>query len=614
MSLPLTRVSLIAFLLVFAVFGSSLYYSFFIFDDSLLIYSNDFVKDPSWDHIFGVWSRSNTPIILNFWQMISKFFGTHSASPFRLANIFFHGLNCVLVFFWSRAFLNSLSKQDQRIVSSPVFEQAPLIAMICFAIHPVQVESVVWASSLKEVLSATFGLSSFICYFKRADKESTVFEILTVLFFVLGVLTHPTIAALPLVYIWLDYTLFNKSTREIFYRNGIYLLFLIAAVVIHKTVNPQLSPSDEQPLYIRISVALNALLSYLVKLAFPLSYSFDYMLTPELIAKSTKTELLPRLKAFMSGLGLWGLVLCFRYKNLKQIHYSLFTIILLVSVNLGLIGYAFQNISTIADRFLYFPSIGAGLFLAFAFLWLSDLKNRFVRPISKSIIYGLLALMLVLTGQRVHLWRTSGSVLNASLKNGFDSYPLNISLGVALTKEKEYDEAIRHFEKALALATRPDAQGKKLEAASAYEAYAHMFEVYKESKDEVRGLYLYNRIMTDGIFVNAEMAWKIADYLIEIKRWYEATKYVEYMANRFVGSAEATDAQIRLAKAKFEETMKASLSLGVFEMDNGNFKEAEMHLKQALELSKKLKTEHKEIDKLIKINQELQKISKKTKR
>lgn len=610
----LTRVSLIAILLVFAIFGSSLYYNFFIFDDATLIYSNDFVTDSRWQSIVDVWSRSNTPIILNAWQVISKFFGTDSATPFRLVNIFFHALNCVLVFFWSRLFINSLPKESVSYPSEATLYQASILAMICFAIHPVQVESVVWVSSLKEVLSATFGLASFVCYLKRANQSSTVYEILTVVFFVLGVLTHPTIAALPLVYIWLDHALFDKTPREIFYRNGIYLLFLIAAVVIHKTVNPQMSPSDEQPLYIRVSVALNALLSYLSKLAFPFSYSFDYMLTPELIAKSTKTELLPRLKAFVSGLGIWGLVLCYRHKDLKKIHFSIFVIILLVSVNLGLIGYAFQNISTIADRFLYFPSIGAALFLAFAFLWLADLKNRFVRPLFKPVLYFTIAFMMLLTVQRVHLWRTSGSVLNASLKNGFDSYPLNISLGVALTKEKEYDAAIRHFEKALELATRPDAQGKKLDAASAYEAYAHMFEVYKESKDEVRGLYLYNRIMNNGIFVNAEMAWKIADYLIEIKKWYEATKYVEFMSNRFVGSVEAIDAQIRLTKAKFEEVMTASLSLGVFEMENGNFQEADKLLNQALELRKKLKLDHHDVDKLLETNQKLQKTAKKNKR
>jgi tetratricopeptide (TPR) repeat protein len=611
MEMRVTRVSLLAFMLVFAVFGSSLYYDFFIFDDATLIYRNDFVNDISWESAIGVWSKSNTPIITNLWQAISASFGTDSATPYRLVNILFHSINCFLVFWWCQSILSKLLEDTENRFSETLIQQASLVALVCFAIHPVQVESVVWASSLKEVFSATFGITSFIFYLKKLKEDKASYEVLTVIFFVLGVLTHPTIAALPLVYIWLDYALFKKSPREIFYRNGIYLLFLIAAVVIHKTVNPQLSPSDEQPLYIRISVALNALLSYLGKLAFPFTYSFDYMLTPELIAKSTKTALIPRLKAFFSGIGIWGLVLCYRHKNLRLIHFSLFTIIFLVSVNLGLIGYAFQNISTIADRFLYFPSIGAALSFALLHLWLSSSKVNLIQHLSKPLVYGALATMMVLTFQRVHLWRTSGSVLSASIKNGFESFPLHISLGVALAKEKQFEAAIQHFEKALAIANRRDSQGKKPEAASTYEAYAHMFDVYKESKDEARGLYLYQRIMSDGTFISAEMAWKIADYLIEIKKWYEATKYVEYMAARFVDSVQVLDARARLNKAKFEAVMDANLSLGINELDNGKHNDAEKYLSQALLMRKKLELNHDDIDKLIEINQNLKKLGKK---
>lgn len=602
MTIP--RVAFLALSLIFAVFGSSIYYDFFIFDDAVLITKNDLVANTSLDGFLSSWSKSNTPLIINAWQSVNFFFGVDSAAPFRVLNLILHSLNSVLVFIWVQRFITVIIKNSEIEIERSVIETSAALAFLVFAFHPIQVESVVWVSSLKEVLSATFGLLSFIFYFKQAQTKKPHYEILTIVFFILGTLTHPTIAALPLVYIWLDYVIEKKTIKEILYRNGVYLIFLVAAVVIHKTVNPQMSPSEEQSLYIRLSVALNALLGYFEKIILPATYSFDYMLTPDLVARATKSEMWPKLKAFMSGLGIWGVIICYRSKKLRFIHFSSLVIILLVSVNLGLIGYAFQNISTIADRFLYFPIIGFTLFVAFLYLHLVAYANKSLRSVLNGLFVAYVLLIAGMTLHRVHLWRSSSSLLAASLENGFESYPLHISLGVALLGNKDYQGAIQHFEKAVELSKQKDSSGDKLIKPSSDEAYAHMFDVYKQSEDKVRGLYLYQQILSKESFISVELAWKIAEYLIEIESWYEAEKHVATMASRYLNSDLVTQAQNKLALGKLSSVIGSNINLGLFEMHNKNYVEANKFFNKALNFKKSYGLEHEELSRLIKENSE----------
>jgi tetratricopeptide (TPR) repeat protein len=600
------RTMLFATCFAFTLFAPAIFYGYFIFDDASLIYKNDLVVDPSLMNFIGVWLKSNTPLITNVWQLTSYFFGTESATPFRILNIVFHIFNIALVYAWSKIFITKIFSETPTGVDQKLIERGSLVAMLVFAIHPVQVESVVWVSSLKEVLATTFALLSFITYFKKEESGKVLLEVLSVFLFVLGILTHPTIAALPLVYIWLDYTILNKSTKEVFYRNGIYIILLLAAVIIHKTVNPQVDPSAEQPLYVRLSVAMNALVSYLDKTILPLKYSFDYMMTSDYVAEATKSDIWPKAKAFMSGLGLWGILLCYKRKNLRYVYYSLLTFVVLVSVNLGIVEYAFQNISTIADRFLYFPIIGFALFLACLTTYGSAHLARWSQRLFAGVLIVYLVVMVGISFKRVALWRTSGTLLGESLKNGFESYPLNIAMGVSLLSDKQYLAAIQFFEKALDLSKRADTKGKVI-TPTGDEAYSHMFEVYKQSKDRVRGMFLYNELTTKVHIPSPELSWKIAEYLIEMENWFEAEKHIKLMAARYAGTDAFSKANNSLIMGRFQSVINSYVSLGIFEMHKGNHDQANSFFKSALDIKQEYGLEHFEIDDLIQHNANLQK-------
>lgn len=611
----LEKKSIFLFCLIasFALFGSSLYFDQFIFDDNELIYQNIKIIQADLSTIISYWSLSNTPLIYNVWQLVSMMFGVEETFPFHFLNIFFHGVNCFLVYIWCTKILTICTRgnESQYINSEEsLLQKASILGLAVFILHPVHVEAVVWTSSLKEVLAATFGLVSFICYLQGGEREASRYEFFSPAFYLLGMLTHPTIAALPLVYIWLDVTLFKKTPKEVFFRNGAYLLLLIAAVVIHKTVNPQLSTGEEQPIYLKIAVAFNALFGYLEKTFLPIGYSFDYMLSPREVAASTQALMWPKVKAFLAGIFIWVLILSFRSKKFHFFHYSIMMIALLVSVNLGLIGYAFQNISTIADRFLYLPSIGLSLFFAFIYLLIKRYQSAKILQIFTAATCFYLLFFMVSSIHRVHLWRSSSSLLSSSLENGYKSYPLHMSLGVALSVEKKNQSALEHFEQAYKLTQERDSAGKRILSISGAEPLAQMFRIYKLEKEPVKGINLYKEIMANqAVEVTPELAWFMADYFVSLNKWYEAEKLVEYAAIWYPESNKLKELTTKLRAVKQEALINSFLNLGIGELDNKNFLEADRYFKKALLEKKKLGEDAKELEDLLNLADSMKKES-----
>src|SRR5262249_17744550 len=74
-----------------------------------------------------------------------------------------------------------------------------------FALHPLHVESVAWASERKDTLSTFFGLLSLIAYVRYAETPSSSRYVWTTITLALGLLAKPMLVTWPFVMLLLDY-------------------------------------------------------------------------------------------------------------------------------------------------------------------------------------------------------------------------------------------------------------------------------------------------------------------------------------------------------------------------------------------------------------------------
>jgi len=121
---------------------------------------------------------------------VSLFGGVYSAAEHSI-NLLFH-LGSVLLLYW---ILRRTTSHD--------WPSAMVAAL--FAVHPLHVESVAWASERKDVLSAFLGLLTMAAYVEYARRPSLLRYLLVFAGLALGLMAKPMLVTLPIVFLLMDF-------------------------------------------------------------------------------------------------------------------------------------------------------------------------------------------------------------------------------------------------------------------------------------------------------------------------------------------------------------------------------------------------------------------------
>jgi tetratricopeptide (TPR) repeat protein len=105
-------------------------------------------------------------------------------------NLFWHTATVVLLFYTLRRMTGALWR-------------SALVAGL-FAVHPLHVESVAWATERKDVLSTFFLVLTVLAYARYAERPSARRYLLVLVCFVLGLLAKPMLVTLPFGLLLLD--------------------------------------------------------------------------------------------------------------------------------------------------------------------------------------------------------------------------------------------------------------------------------------------------------------------------------------------------------------------------------------------------------------------------
>lgn len=133
------------------------------YDDGIYIGGNPLMMATGWDNFPALWDSARVwrgefveffPLRDTVYWLISRFFGT-AGTPYHVASLLFHIAASVLVF-------KLISKLDaSRWVAR--------VTALLFALHPIHVESVTWAASLKDPMYTALLLGSLVAYLKYRE-------------------------------------------------------------------------------------------------------------------------------------------------------------------------------------------------------------------------------------------------------------------------------------------------------------------------------------------------------------------------------------------------------------------------------------------------------------
>jgi len=123
----------------------------YIWDDDVHIYKNSHLKDLN--GLKAIWIKNTTnqyyPLTITFFWIAEKAWGLNPRG-YHTMSIVFHAANTLLLF-W---------------VVKKLFWPLAFIVALIFAIHPIQVETVAWATEFKNILALFFFLLALLSYLK----------------------------------------------------------------------------------------------------------------------------------------------------------------------------------------------------------------------------------------------------------------------------------------------------------------------------------------------------------------------------------------------------------------------------------------------------------------
>jgi hypothetical protein len=357
---------------------------------------------------------------------------------FRTANILLHATNAVLVLYLLYLLAGS-----------------PWIAFagsLLFAVHPFQVEPVVWITEYRGLLSSGFCLTALAlyCRYRQTGSGRHLLVAVATVFYLLALLSKPTAIVAPLAAVAIDAFVFRPPGRP---RWIVPVLWMIpAALVIWLTQSAQPANQDavRPSVLLRPFVAADAVVFYLGKLIAPMHLSVMYGRTPPAVLQSWQAYVLWPIPLAMLGLAwMWR-----RTRPLLAL--GMVIVMIGIAPVSGLVPFNAQNDSTVADRYFYFSMFGVAL--AVTSVLIRAKQPRWIWIGTAAVASVLIALNL--TQQPV--WQSDLTLWDHASAEYPNQPQVHNNYGVALQGEGRHDDAIDQFN--IALAIRPsfaDAYGNR---------------------------------------------------------------------------------------------------------------------------------------------------------
>src|SRR6185312_3258202 len=351
--------------LTLLVFAPVCRHGFVEWDDNFTIERNPLIQHPSLPNVLHYWTHAfmdlYVPVTYTAWAAIAQLSRLLSgpeaplnARLFHTASVLLHAFNAVLVFWLLRRLLKR-------------YWPAAAGALL-FALHPVQVEAVAWASGMKDVLCGTFTLLAVSQYVlavapaeeneaERGTSRRRMHYIAGMVAMILGMLSKPTGMITPGLALTIDLLILKRPWREVVRSIVPWFLVALPCPIWTRICQPNRLQID-LPLWQRPLIATDALTFYLCKIIFPWRLTYDYGRSPWV--------------AFARGWALWTWIVpaaiatavCLNRKRSTVPSAAAILLVIGVAPVLGLTVFDFELMSTVADHYLYVAMLGPALLTA----------------------------------------------------------------------------------------------------------------------------------------------------------------------------------------------------------------------------------------------------------
>jgi tetratricopeptide (TPR) repeat protein len=379
---------------------------------------------------------------------------------YHLTNLLLHGANTLLVYLLARRLISLAWKFPKPGDRLP--ELLPIgaaVTALIFGIHPMRVESVLWITERRDVLSSFLTLATLHAYLNAqtgSPDRRTKWFIAAVGIYVLSLMSRALGVTLPVILLLMDWfplrrfeagRLTSTSALRIYREKIVFMIPAIAAAIVAPMAQIQAGAATtltNHGMAQRIAQAFYGLVFYVYKgllptnltpiyeLAIPLNiFAFKYVISALIVIAAIVYLFLVR----RTHAGYVVAALCYA---------------ITLSPVLGLLQSGRQEV---ADRYSYLSTIGLAILLGAAvirYLQRVPLRQAVAGP-PAAVSLCLTGVLFILTWRQCLVWSSSEGLWRYAVENGPPSAMAHYNLGCELANLRQTDDAIEQFQKSLDL-------------------------------------------------------------------------------------------------------------------------------------------------------------------
>jgi Flp pilus assembly protein TadD len=439
-----------------AVYWQVQHHDFINYDDPAYVTSNRHVQAGL--TISGI-SWAMTTLEVSNWHPLTwlshmadcQLFGLNPAGH-HWTNLLLHLLNVILLFHILHRFTGELWK-------------SAMVAAL-FALHPLNVESVVWVSERKNVLSTFFWMLTILAYGYYAVRPQWKRYAAVVAVFVLGLTAKPMLVTLPFVLLLLDFWPLGRTrfspcegnvqkhtekwtpsdegrrsfARLLIEKIPLFILSILSAVMTMKAASQEaLADTEVLPMVSRIENAAMSCVRYIGKMLWPdgLAVFYPYLHSWPVWQISGAALLLVCVTAFV----IW------KFRTSPYFAVGWFWYLGTLVPVIGLVQVGMQ---AMADRYMYVPMIGIFIMVVWGIpdLLRSLPGRKMILAVSSGVVICLLTVCTIFQVQR---WENSVRLFRHAVSVTSGNYVAHNLLGNALRDEGQLEEAESNYRQAMAI-------------------------------------------------------------------------------------------------------------------------------------------------------------------
>jgi len=409
-------------------------------------------------------------------QVNHEFHGLEPAG-YLVTNAVLHALSTLLLF-------AALTRMTRAIWPSA------FVAAV-FAIHPLHVESVAWATERKDALSGVFWMLGMLAWARYAERPSLRAYGVVALCLSLGLLAKPAVVTLPFALLLLDYWPlrrlapegaaapwpFDRARLKRAVLEKLPLLVLVAAAsavtfVVQRRTGAMVDASL-LPLGSRIANAVVSYVVYLGQSVWPSGLAVFY---------PHPGDGLPALQVAGSA-ALLVLVSALALRWARTRPYLAVGWLWYLGTLVPMIGLVQVGRQAHADRYMYLPLVGLSIAAAWGAADLGS-SRRGVRQVLAAAGATAVAVLALTAWQQVKPWQDAVTLFEHAIAVTEDNHLAHKNLADALLNEGHAEEAADHYREALRI--QPSWSEARLGWGEALAALGRIGEAIKRYEEVLR--------------------------------------------------------------------------------------------------------------------------------